>query len=33
MKSLTTQLAEQLARGNELHQRSRENLKGIGYEY
>jgi hypothetical protein len=32
IKLLTTQLAEQFARGNELQQRIRENLKGIGYE-
>lgn len=33
MSTLTTQLAEQFARGNELQQRIRENLKGIGYEF
>lgn len=33
MNALTTQLAEQFARGNELQQRIRENLKGIGYEF
>ena len=32
IKSLTFQLAEQFARGNELQQRIRENFKGIGYE-
>ena len=33
MNALTTQLAEQFARGNELQQRIRENLKGIGYDF
>lgn len=33
MNALTTQLADQFARGNELQQRIRENLKGIGYEF
>ena len=33
MNALTTQLAEQFDRGNELQQRIRENLKGIGYEF
>jgi type I restriction enzyme M protein len=33
MNALTAQLAEQFARGNELQQRIRENLKGIGYEF
>lgn len=33
MKSLTAQLAEQFARGNELRQHFRENIKGIGYEF
>lgn len=33
MKALTTQLAEQFARGNKLQLRIRENLKGIGYEF
>lgn len=33
MNTLTAQLAEQFARGNELQQRIRENLKGIGYEF
>ena len=32
MKALTTQLAEQFARGRELEERIRENLKRIGYE-
>ncbi|HAE85542.1 MAG TPA: hypothetical protein DCG78_03410 [Anaerolineaceae bacterium] len=30
---LMAQLAEQFARGNELQERIRENLKGIGYEF
>jgi type I restriction enzyme M protein len=33
MNALTAQLAEQFARGNELQQRIRENLKGIGYDF
>lgn len=33
MNALTAQLAEQFARGNDLQQRIRENLKGIGYEF
>ena len=33
MKSLIAQFSEQFARGNELQQRIRENLKGIGYEF
>jgi type I restriction enzyme M protein len=33
MKTLTTKLAEQFARGNELEKSIRENLKGIGYEF
>ncbi len=33
MNVLTTQLAEQFARGIELQQRIRENLKGIGYDF
>jgi len=33
MNELTAQLAGQFARGNELQQRIRENLKGIGYEF
>ncbi|MGD0708704.1 MAG: class I SAM-dependent DNA methyltransferase [Anaerolineaceae bacterium] len=33
MNKLTAQLAEQFARGNELQQRIREELKGIGYEF
>ena len=33
MNKLTAQLAVQFARGNELQQRIRENLKGIGYEF
>ncbi len=33
MNTLTAQLAEQFARGNELQQRIRENLKGIGYDF
>jgi type I restriction enzyme M protein len=33
MNVLTTQLAEQFNRGNELQQRIHENLMGIGYEY
>ncbi len=32
MNALTAQLAEQFKRGNELQERIRENLKGIGYE-
>ena len=32
MNALTAQLSEQFARGNELQERIRENLKGIGYE-
>jgi type I restriction enzyme M protein len=31
MNALTAQLVEQFARGNELQERIRENLKGIGY--
>jgi type I restriction enzyme M protein len=33
MNALTAQLAEQFVRGNDLQQRIRENLKGIGYEF
>ncbi|MHC1783820.1 MAG: type I restriction-modification system subunit M [Anaerolineaceae bacterium] len=33
MKALTSQLAEQFIRGDELQDRIRENLKGIGYEF
>ncbi len=33
MKTLTTKLAEQFARGSELEKTIRENLKGIGYEF
>lgn len=33
MAELTAQLAEQFAKGNELQERIRENLKGIGYEF
>ena len=33
MNALTAQLADQFARGIELQQRIRENLKGIGYEF
>jgi hypothetical protein len=33
MKLLTTQLVELLTRGNELHSRIRQNLKGIDYEF
>ena len=33
MNVLTTQLAEQFARGDELQKSIRENLKGIGYEF
>ncbi len=33
MSALTAQLAEQFARGNELQERIRENLKGIGYDF
>ena len=33
MAALTSQLAEQFARGEELQKRIRENLKGIGYEF
>lgn len=33
MNALTAKLAEQFARGNELQQRIRENLKGIGYDF
>ncbi len=33
MKSLTAQLAEQFARGDELQETIRQNLKGIGYEF
>jgi type I restriction enzyme M protein len=33
MSALTTQLAKQFVRGNELQQRIRENLKGIGYDF
>ena len=32
MKTLTTKLAEQFAKGAELEKTIRENLKGIGYE-
>lgn len=33
MKALTSKLAEQFAKGNELEKTIRENLKGIGYEF
>lgn len=33
IKSLAFQLAEQSACRNELQERIRENLKGIGYEF
>lgn len=33
MAGLTAQLAEQFAKGNELQERIRQNLKGIGYEF
>lgn len=33
MNALTAKLAEQFAKGNELEQAIRENLKGIGYEF
>lgn len=33
MNALTAQLAEQFSHGNELQQRIRENLKGIGYDF
>jgi type I restriction enzyme M protein len=33
MNALTVQLADQFARGNELQEHIRENLKGIGYEF
>ena len=33
MNALIAQLAEQFARGNELQQQIRENLKGIGYDF
>ena len=33
MADLTSQLAVQFAKGNELQERIRENLKGIGYEF
>jgi len=33
MKALTAKLAEQFARGSELEQTIRDNLKGIGYEF
>ena len=33
MATLTAQLAEQFAKGNELQERIRQNLKGIGYEF
>jgi len=33
MNALTAQLAEQFARENELQERIRENLKGIGYDF
>ena len=33
MTTLTEQLAEQFAKGNELQERIRKNLKGIGYEF
>jgi type I restriction enzyme M protein len=33
MNALTAKLAEQFARGNELQNTIRENLKGIGYEF
>ena len=32
MNMLTSKLAEQFAKGNELEKTIRENLKGIGYE-
>ncbi|MCX9026117.1 MAG: class I SAM-dependent DNA methyltransferase [Candidatus Methanoperedens sp.] len=33
MNALTTKLAEQFAKGNELEKTIKENLKGIGYEF
>lgn len=33
MSALTAQLAEQFARGNELQERIRKNLRGIGYDF
>jgi type I restriction enzyme M protein len=33
IKALTSKLAEQFAKGNELEKTIRENLKGIGYEF
>jgi len=33
MKALTSKLAGQFAKGNELEKTIRENLKGIGYEF
>lgn len=33
MKALTSKLAEQFTKGNELEKTIRENLKGIGYEF
>jgi len=33
MQALTSKLAEQFAKGNELEKTIRENLKGIGYEF
>ena len=33
MNSLTSRLAEQFVRGNELEKSIRENLKGIGYDF
>jgi len=33
MATLTEQLSEQFAKGIELQERIRENLKGLGYEF
>jgi type I restriction enzyme M protein len=33
MKALTSKLAEQFTKGNELEKTIRENLKRIGYEF
>ena len=33
MNALTARLAKQFARGDELQERIRENLKGIGYDF
>lgn len=33
MQTLTAELAEQFAKGNELEKTIRQNLKGIGYEF